>query len=152
MDTQIVDLGIAPALDEMPDDFSELDHRLEMKGWSVFPLVASLFLPEVPDLNLRNVVNAPNWHVSVAEGIIKRLIFLFDLYLGFDYLETSHKLWVNYASWNVLQHTNRLAIAYVFCIPYTPPSEITKKKKNLKLRNTHNALSFVTLCMCMYKA
>ncbi|MDQ3231508.1 MAG: hypothetical protein M3Q07_06770, partial [Pseudobdellovibrionaceae bacterium] len=40
LDTQIIDLAIAPDLDEIPEDLTELDHRLEMTGWSVFPLIA----------------------------------------------------------------------------------------------------------------
>lgn len=34
------DVTVAPKSDDQPDDFSTLDERLEMTGWSAFPLVA----------------------------------------------------------------------------------------------------------------
>ncbi len=38
--TDVVDVTVAPPLDDEAPDFENLDHRLEMTGWSVFPLVA----------------------------------------------------------------------------------------------------------------
>lgn len=35
-----VDVTIAPDSTELQDDLSDMDHKLEVKGWSVFPLVA----------------------------------------------------------------------------------------------------------------
>src|SRR5262245_54294029 len=40
LQVDLVDVAIGPNTANLPDDFATLDHRLEMTGFSAFPLIA----------------------------------------------------------------------------------------------------------------